>query len=120
MRPNGQVNPNYESTFVFTNDFPALLEDVPEPPAPPGKLQQALLSTSSCLEEPRSLFRRDIGVGVKPNKHTINVKHTLICPLLNSCPIAMVSLDLQDPFFPIVPLNTHTVMHNLLHFHMDE
>jgi len=30
-RPSGQVNPNYESTFVFDNDFPALLEDVPEP-----------------------------------------------------------------------------------------
>lgn len=30
-RPNGQVNPKYESTFVFTNDFPALLEDAPEP-----------------------------------------------------------------------------------------
>jgi len=25
------VNPEYESTFVFTNDFPALLEDIPEP-----------------------------------------------------------------------------------------
>ena len=25
-RPSGAVNPKYESTFVFTNDFPALLE----------------------------------------------------------------------------------------------
>jgi UDPglucose--hexose-1-phosphate uridylyltransferase len=25
------VNPEYDSTFVFTNDFPALLEDIPEP-----------------------------------------------------------------------------------------
>lgn len=32
-RANGEVNPNYESTFVFTNDFPALLEDVPAPPS---------------------------------------------------------------------------------------
>ncbi|KAG8236025.1 hypothetical protein J437_LFUL015403 [Ladona fulva] len=31
-RSNGEVNPNYESTFVFTNDFPAMMEDVPEPP----------------------------------------------------------------------------------------
>ena len=30
-RPSGVVNPKYESTFVFTNDFPALLEDVPHP-----------------------------------------------------------------------------------------
>ena len=31
-RPSGQTNPDYKSTFVFTNDFPALLEDVPSPP----------------------------------------------------------------------------------------
>ncbi|KAF4533516.1 hypothetical protein B566_EDAN001001 [Ephemera danica] len=31
VRSNGQINPNYESTFVFTNDFPALLEEIPEP-----------------------------------------------------------------------------------------
>lgn len=30
-RPSGQVNPSYETTFVFDNDFPALLEEVPEP-----------------------------------------------------------------------------------------
>lgn len=28
-RAEGPVNPHYESTFVFTNDFPALLPDVP-------------------------------------------------------------------------------------------
>ena len=32
-RPSGQTNPQYTSTFIFDNDFPALLEDVPEPPA---------------------------------------------------------------------------------------
>lgn len=26
-----QINPDYSSTFVFPNDFPALLEDVPDP-----------------------------------------------------------------------------------------
>ncbi|KAL7642288.1 UNVERIFIED_CONTAM: hypothetical protein RMT77_006849 [Armadillidium vulgare] len=31
-RASGKVNPDYSSTFVFTNDFPALLEDVPSPP----------------------------------------------------------------------------------------
>lgn len=30
-RPSGLTNPQYESTFVFDNDFPALLENVPEP-----------------------------------------------------------------------------------------
>ncbi|MDZ7316232.1 MAG: UDP-glucose--hexose-1-phosphate uridylyltransferase [candidate division KSB1 bacterium] len=29
-RAVGEVNPNYTSTFVFTNDFPALLPDVPQ------------------------------------------------------------------------------------------
>ncbi|XP_055526658.1 probable galactose-1-phosphate uridylyltransferase [Wyeomyia smithii] len=32
IRANGVKNPIYTSTFVFTNDFPALLEDVPLPP----------------------------------------------------------------------------------------
>ena len=31
-RPNGEKNPQYESTFVFDNDFPALLPDVPDSP----------------------------------------------------------------------------------------
>lgn len=34
-RANGEINPVYESTFVFTNDFPALLEDVPAPKSDP-------------------------------------------------------------------------------------
>ena len=28
-RANGEINPNYESNFVFTNDYSALLEDIP-------------------------------------------------------------------------------------------
>lgn len=36
-RPSGVVNPNYTSTFVFNNDFPALLEEVPSPPEAPGE-----------------------------------------------------------------------------------
>ena len=31
-RPNGQSNPDYKSTYVFQNDFPALLPDVPDHP----------------------------------------------------------------------------------------
>ncbi|MBN3319293.1 GALT uridylyltransferase, partial [Atractosteus spatula] len=30
-RANGEVNPDYESTFLFDNDFPALQPDAPEP-----------------------------------------------------------------------------------------
>lgn len=32
-RANGEQNPDYENTFVFTNDFAALLPDAPEPPS---------------------------------------------------------------------------------------
>lgn len=32
LRASGVQNPDYSSTFVFQNDFPALLEGVPEPP----------------------------------------------------------------------------------------
>jgi UDPglucose--hexose-1-phosphate uridylyltransferase len=35
QRAGGQHNPNYDSTFVFTNDFAALLPDTP--PAPPSQ-----------------------------------------------------------------------------------
>jgi len=31
-RPSGEKNPEYTSTFVFGNDFPALLDNVPDPP----------------------------------------------------------------------------------------
>jgi len=31
-RAGGVRNPDYDSTFVFTNDFPALVPDAPEPP----------------------------------------------------------------------------------------
>lgn len=30
LRPGGVINPLYESTFVFTNDFPALLPNLEE------------------------------------------------------------------------------------------
>ncbi|CAM1293752.1 GALT (predicted) [Pycnogonum litorale] len=29
VRPNGKINPDYSSTYVFENDFPALLKHVP-------------------------------------------------------------------------------------------
>ncbi len=29
-RANGEINPDYKSTFVFTNDFSALIENIPE------------------------------------------------------------------------------------------
>lgn len=37
-RANGEHNPSYESTYVFTNDFAALLPDVPAAPPPEESL----------------------------------------------------------------------------------
>ncbi|MCL4130019.1 UNVERIFIED_CONTAM: hypothetical protein GTU68_038124 [Idotea baltica] len=47
-RPNGMVNPDYSSTYVFTNDFPALLEDVPSPPDSNDPLFQAKAAKGTC------------------------------------------------------------------------
>lgn len=37
-RSGGETNPDYDSTFVFTNDFPALLPDTPDAPEPEHRL----------------------------------------------------------------------------------
>lgn len=47
-RPNGVVNPVYENTFVFTNDFPALLENIPPPPESEDPLFQAASAGGTC------------------------------------------------------------------------
>ncbi|XP_059612290.1 probable galactose-1-phosphate uridylyltransferase [Phlebotomus argentipes] len=48
IRANGMKNPNYTSTFVFTNDFPALLEDVPAPPVNQDPLFQTAPARGTC------------------------------------------------------------------------
>ncbi|KPJ14019.1 putative galactose-1-phosphate uridylyltransferase [Papilio machaon] len=48
VRSNGQRNPNYTSTYVFPNDFPALLPKVPEPPPPEHPLFQAGPAKGTC------------------------------------------------------------------------
>lgn len=48
LRPNGEKNPIYKSTFVFTNDFPALLEDVPAPPISNDPLFQMGPANGTC------------------------------------------------------------------------
>ena len=47
-RPNGATNPQYENTFVFDNDFPALLEDVPEPDETDSPLFKAAAARGTC------------------------------------------------------------------------
>ena len=40
-RVTGETNPDYENTFVFTNDFAALMTDTPDAPAPTDPLFRA-------------------------------------------------------------------------------
>ncbi|XP_067320792.1 galactose-1-phosphate uridylyltransferase isoform X1 [Anolis sagrei] len=48
QRASGQVNPNYEGTFVFDNDFPALQPDAPEPDADGHPLLRAASARGVC------------------------------------------------------------------------
>ncbi|MBI5670626.1 MAG: UDP-glucose--hexose-1-phosphate uridylyltransferase [Chloroflexi bacterium] len=50
-RANGEQNPNYTGTFVFTNDYAALLPDVPDSPPPDNPLlvAQAARGTARVL-----------------------------------------------------------------------
>ncbi|RVE39888.1 hypothetical protein evm_015462, partial [Chilo suppressalis] len=47
-RANGQKNPIYISTYVFPNDFPALLARVPEPPPADHPLFQSSQAKGTC------------------------------------------------------------------------
>lgn len=47
-RGNGETNPDYKSTFVFNNDFPALLEYAPEPPKPEEDLFRSEAAIGAC------------------------------------------------------------------------
>lgn len=48
QRSSGIVTPNYESTYVFTNDFPALLEEGPEPPESEDDLFVSKAAKGTC------------------------------------------------------------------------
>lgn len=48
IRANGVRNPNYGATYVFENDFPALLEDVPDPPPGESIFFQAKSARGRC------------------------------------------------------------------------
>ncbi len=47
-RVGGARNPDYAETFVFTNDFAALLPDVPAAPEPPSPLLDARAVGGTC------------------------------------------------------------------------
>nr|XP_022330188.1 galactose-1-phosphate uridylyltransferase-like isoform X1 [Crassostrea virginica] len=47
-RSSGKVNPQYEGTFLFDNDFPALLKDGPSPPPNSDPLFQSAPAYGAC------------------------------------------------------------------------
>lgn len=47
-RSSGITTPDYKSTYVFTNDFPALLEDGPEPEESDDPLFQTKTAKGTC------------------------------------------------------------------------
>lgn len=47
-RPNGVVNENYSQTFIFDNDFPALIEAAPEATCSSHPLLQAKTARGTC------------------------------------------------------------------------
>ncbi|EDW77418.1 uncharacterized protein Dwil_GK18097 [Drosophila willistoni] len=47
-RPNGIITPKYRSTYVFDNDFPALVEQVPTPPSSDDPLFQVAPARGTC------------------------------------------------------------------------
>ncbi len=47
-RANGEVNPAYSSTYVFENDFAALLPDTPDAPAPSSDLFVTQATRGTC------------------------------------------------------------------------
>ncbi|XP_063506265.1 galactose-1-phosphate uridylyltransferase isoform X4 [Pongo pygmaeus] len=48
IRANGEVNPHYDSTFLFDNDFPALQPDAPSPGPSDHPLFQAKSARGVC------------------------------------------------------------------------
>lgn len=47
-RSSGEVNPNYDSTFAFTNDFSAIIPEIPMMPASTNELLQAKPVKGTC------------------------------------------------------------------------
>ncbi|KAK9967970.1 hypothetical protein ABG768_002325 [Culter alburnus] len=48
VRANGEVNPEYDSTFMFENDFPALQPDAPDPGSDHHPLFQSKAARGIC------------------------------------------------------------------------
>ncbi|GAB1865381.1 Galactose-1-phosphate uridylyltransferase [Camponotus japonicus] len=48
VRANGEITPMYQNTFSFVNDFPALLESVPDPPKLEDELFQMASAKGTC------------------------------------------------------------------------
>lgn len=77
VRPNGQKNPNYTGTFVFNNDFPALVDEVPEPEPSSHPLFQCAAAKGVCKVmcfHPKS----NLSLPLMSNQEILNVIETWI------------------------------------------
>jgi UDPglucose--hexose-1-phosphate uridylyltransferase len=75
IRANGEHNPAYTSTYVFTNDFAALLTDTPPAPPPDNQLMvvQSTRGTNRviCFSPRHDLTLPEMSV--KDIRHVVNV-----------------------------------------------
>lgn len=72
IRASGVLTPNYHSTYVFTNDFPALLEEGPAPERSDDPLFQAAPAYGTCRVicfHPRS----DLHIGTMSDQEVCEV-----------------------------------------------
>ncbi|KAB2888196.1 MAG: UDP-glucose--hexose-1-phosphate uridylyltransferase [Desulfobulbaceae bacterium] len=74
-RAAGARNPEYSQPFVFTNDFPALLPDLPRLPDRPGPLLQAQAEPGVCRVVCYSP-RHDLSFGQMPPQQAVAVIDT--------------------------------------------
>ena len=75
-RAGNEVNPNYESTFVFTNDYSAILPDTPEEKIEEGAFFHAVSESGYCRVVCFSP-RHDLTIPQMDNDEVVKVIETL-------------------------------------------
>ncbi|XP_033109708.1 galactose-1-phosphate uridylyltransferase-like [Anneissia japonica] len=88
-RANGKVNPNYTSTFVFENDFPALLNEGTVDPAQASVL---LYTTKNHLEPSRTSVWAS---NFMPNEPRVKDKHQRDYYIKEKVPMLMEYLKVE-------------------------
>lgn len=74
-RANGEINPDYKNTFVFTNDFSALIPDIPQTKRSDNKLLESKSERGICRVVNFSP-RHDLTLAEMEEKDIFNVIET--------------------------------------------